>query len=235
MRRNHIVTAILATLLMGILQAQAAEPDAKELGREVARGDLAQASIVCDHLIAQYEKLMATDAKGDSWKTLHSMEVGYYLAAKAQIFALKGDHQEAAQQLNTAEQYGTTHPEITGFLSGWEGVLEDTRAFLLEKKGATDAAATAYEHSDSEHAHARLALLALRSGDNAEARRWASKEPENPTALLVIGRVDEKGTTHADGKAAYDKAWQILQDSLVLGKNNEFLPIYFCEGTAITA
>lgn len=224
--RRAIWLPVLLTAIVSIPIRAQEGPDPKEVGRMVSRGDYGRGIKACDELIAYYTKHATESA-------MYAMLPGYYTLAKAQILALKPDHQSAATVLDDARQFAIAHPEVNGFLSNWQGVFDLTRGFLLEKKGDLAAAIQIYQASDSEHAHARLALLSLRQGKYAEARRWAVLEPTTPTSHFVLGQLEEQLHHGAAAQTEYEKAWSMLQDSLILGKNNEMLPIHFCEAKAI--
>jgi hypothetical protein len=96
-----------------------------------------------------------------------------------------------------------------------------------------DAAKKTYRDTDSEYARARLTIMSFEEGDEAEARRLALEDVTDPTVALVLGSLAEKAGDHGAARQWYDKGWDRIHTSTILGKDNEFLPIYFCEGKAI--
>ncbi|HEY0511249.1 MAG TPA: hypothetical protein VGH73_05060 [Thermoanaerobaculia bacterium] len=223
----------------------AAEAEGKTLVRLVVAGNLAQALVVADQLISQSKQTVASnpDPKS-SWTAMNIYQVGYYLCAKAQLLALQKHDREAEQVFEQAEQYAAAHPEFKYHLiePGWQEVINGTRGLLLEKKGDLKAAQAVYESTRSEDAFARLALLALRRGDQDEAGRWARKSDFGPTSLLVLGRLEElrqkrldKGQRPIKSDAAarrYHQAWLKLQEGAT-GELHIWLPIFYCEAEAI--
>ena len=226
--------SILMTAMMtGLVSAQDINP--KQLARYVVTGDYASALAESDRLIEHYRKLVAADPKlKDGWTNVDILQVGYYLNAKSQVLALKGDFGQADAVLKDATDYAASHEQFRSGANSWAEVPENTRGLILEKKGNRDAARKAYQKNDAEDGRARLALMLLEDGANVDARTLALKDPTNPTANLVLGRLEEKAGNRVAARGKYAKAWAQIQESLILGKNNYFLPVYFCEGPEIS-
>jgi tetratricopeptide (TPR) repeat protein len=206
------------------------EFDPKTLRDLVTRGNFQSAVGVTDHAIAYYRDLVAADPRGEKpWYSLHNAEVGFYMCAKAQLLALRGDFVGADRILSEAKTYASNHPSgFVGFLmsGGWETIVSATHGLILEKAGKRDEAKKAYEGSPSDYG--RLALLALGAGDDIKARQLALAAGINPTSCFVLGRLEEKNGHKQAAHDWYNKALVDLQTV-----KNQFLPIYFCEGPAI--
>jgi|GEM_PF-4738969 len=229
---RNIFYSVLMIITITVSSGGAQGRDPQQLTRFVVRGEFAAAIDESDRLVADFQKLVRSDPdRKDSWTTVHILEVGYYTCAKAQVLALKGDHRDAELVLKDAEYYAASHPdEFASALAaaGWKQIVEATRGLILEKEGKRDAARKTYQETDSEYARGRLALMSLKEGDEAEARRLALQDISEPTADLVLGRLEEKAQNPGTARKWYDKAWTQIQTA-----KNQFMPIYFCEGKAI--
>jgi tetratricopeptide (TPR) repeat protein len=135
------------------------------------------------------------------------------MCAKAQVPALKNDHEEAQKALKDAEDYGGNHEEFGYHLlaAGWQEIVSATRGLILKKKGDSTSARKIYQHTLSDYARARLALMSLQDGDENEARRLALQDETNPTAGLVLAQLEEKVKNIAAAKERYSKARARLQ------------------------
>lgn len=201
----------------------------------MADGAFEAATIEVDRAISRAEREANTR---NEWSVLNTLEVGYYMCAKAQLLALCGDLVNAEKMLRDAESYGATRQEFKGFLveSGWREILSATRGLIYEKAGRNGEAVTAYDSPTTSYGLAREALIALGRGSDAEAEQLARKAGDSPTAYHVLGRIAEKRGDKNSAADWYQKASAQLQKSTKSPPNsdNQFLPIYFCEGTAIT-
>src|ERR1022692_2579483 len=229
----YIATLFLWFLVLPTILAanDQSDFDPKQLTLLVTQGDFQSAVAKTDHAIAYYRDLVAADPhEQKAGFILNNLQVGYYMCAKAQLLALRGNFEGGDKILSGAKTYASNHPGFSGFLTegGWETVVSATHAFILEKAGKRDEAAKAYDSPPTIYGQGRLALLALEGGDDTKARQLALAAGINPTAYFVLGRLEEKDRHGEAAREWYNKAWVELQTV-----KNVFLPVYFCEGPAI--
>jgi len=201
------------------------EFDEGRLPHLVTQGDFQAAVTEADHAIAHYRDLVAARPEGGGSLMLYGM-VGYYMCAKAQVLALRGDFVGADRILSEVKTYASDH---STFLLDWETLVSSTHAFILEKSGKRDEAMKAYENPSTQYGQGRLALLALEAGDDPKARQLAVAAGINPTAYFVLGRLEEKNGHKQAALEWYNKAWVQLHSVGISP------PIYFCEGPAIAS
>ena len=213
--------------LVGLAILAANKPnefDQHKLPLLVTEGDFQSAVREADHAIAVYQDLVAAGPKEGGGSMRNGGMVGYYMCAKAQLLALRGDFVGADRILSEVKTYASDH---STFLIDWETLVSSTHAFILEKSGKRDEAKKAYESPSTQYGQGRLALLALEAGDDTKARQLAVAAEINPTAYLVLGRLEEKDGHKQAALEWYNKAWGQLHS---VGISQ---PIYFCEGPAI--
>src|SRR6266568_5719551 len=198
--------------------------DPRQLILLVIQGNFQSAAAEADHAIAYYRDLIAADPEKGPYNL-----VGYYMCAKAQLVALRGDFVGADRLLSEAKTYSSGRPGFSGFLNPWEIIVSEIHAFILEKAGKRDEAAQAYNRPDPYYGQGRLALLALDAGDYTKARQLALAAEQNPTAYFVLGRLEEKDGHKQVAREWYNKAWAELHFLEIL------LPIYYCDGPAIAS
>jgi hypothetical protein len=169
---------------------------------------------------------------------MEAVAVTAYLCANAQIFALEHKGADALAYLDRAEKYKLA--EVTDDAiptEEWRDIVEGTRGFILEQMGERAASRAAYEKlSSKSYIRARLAVLDMLDGDNVKARERALDalaSGPNPTASLVLARLAETRRDVAEARDLYDKAWLQLQDASASSNSHFYLPLFFCDGTAI--
>jgi tetratricopeptide (TPR) repeat protein len=231
--KAYVATLFLWCLVLPTILA-ANNPNEFDPGRLphlVTQGNYQSALTEANHAIAHYRDLVGACPKEDGGSLmLYNAQVGYYMCAKAQLLALRGDFVSADRILSEAKTYASNHPGFDTFLIDWESVVSPTHAFILEKAGKRYEATKAYESTPSEDAKGRLALLALEAGDDTKASQLALAAGINPTAYFVLGRIQERDHHEQAAREWYNKASVALQTV-----KDQFLPIVFCEGPAIAS
>jgi hypothetical protein len=236
--RNSLFLAACICVLFHVSQSQAyspPDPQPAKIRQLIIAGDFAGAIKVCDYLIGYYRDL-GTQPTQDVIAANYTFSMGYYLLARAQIFALQGHFDRAAQSLAEAESSvtlrGGSDPGI--FDEPWSGLVEITRGLIQEKKGNIKSARAAYRQSKSSHGYARLALLDLEQGLVTDAKSWAARDPDSPTSVFVLGKIAANAGDQTGANRLFRDACRRLQ-SAEDGKSdaNEFMPIFFCEARGI--
>jgi tetratricopeptide (TPR) repeat protein len=163
------------------------------------------------------EKAVASTVKGQrgfhgSIRTDDAiLNVGNFLCFKAQIQSLTGDSAGALKSIREAEEFSQQwSTQYYTDLWDWPGVLNLTKAFRLERAGQSEEAKKSYGQSLTAHAFGRLAAMALRENDDQNDRFWAQKalekDPHEPAASYVLGRMLERDNKPDDALLKYQSA-----------------------------
>jgi hypothetical protein len=205
--------------------------------RFVYQNDLVRALAESEGCVAYFKKQVSQQASG-SWtdRWLGIVQVGYYLCAKAQLLTMTGSNPEAESALSEAEEFANYyHDFYSNFLvaNGWKAAFYVTKGMVLERKAEDRAAGEAYRNCASAwggYCAGRLALLLMREKDDVEASGWARAGAvgKDPTALAVLGALDESKGDDGGAFASYYEAQKVMEESYGVG-HNEFLPVFLAE------
>jgi hypothetical protein len=172
---------------------------------------------------------------------LAAVNAGAVLCARVEILALKGALSAADSAVVEAERFDVQYP-MSAMSWGISGAcLPRAKAFVREKRGDLRGARAAYEAilADATNAswagsgvfdvvYGRLAMIALQSGDEAAAERWATKGVRSDATSNVVLAVllQRKGdTTKAMEQIAY--ALKLMDDAAA--SKYWTLPIHLAE------
>jgi tetratricopeptide (TPR) repeat protein len=165
---------------------------------------------------------------------LAEISTGSSILSKAEILTMKGDVQAAESTIAECEEFDKVHPKagLNWAMTGSQ--LPVAKAFLLEKKGDLEAAATAYQDTQkqgwgmSSECYGRLAVIALERNDYASAERWSTNALDSdPAAETVFAAVLEKKGETKSAEQHYQTALKLMTDAV--GSRNLHVPIFFAE------
>ncbi len=209
---------------------------ASDMMRFVYQNDLVRALAESEGCVAYFKKQVSQQAS-ESWTDRWSgiFQVGYYLCAKAQLLTMTGSNSKAESALSEAEEFANYYHDFYGnFLvaNGWKAAFYVTKGMVLERKEEDRAAGEAYRNCASAwggYCAGRLALLLMRERNDVEASGWARAGAvgKDPTALAVLGALDESKGDDGGAFASYYEAQKVME-SYGIG-HNEFLPVLLAE------
>gem|GEM_PF-5979675 len=165
-----------------------------------------------DRALAESELCRAYHGSQDQsgpWASFHAISVAYYEAAGAQILTMMGSLDSAETLWLSADSIATYQHN---WLVDWASVRARTEGLLREARGDEAGAIRIYSVADL---NGRLAVLALRRGDDVEARYRArlGALAHDADAYLVLASLAELDANPAAATVWYSYAQQVMEES----------------------
>ncbi len=234
--RLGLAATVLAAVVTASESSKSAAPSGwPDVRKAVIEHRYKDAIESCDVMVENARKALARD-KADRAKRpgpdlvdilgLDEIALSAAASAKAQIYALIGDFPAAEKAVDYADaviNIGNPVSRLTrGFIREKQGDIAAARKFYLDDR---EAAATDHIISAGPDSGDRLALLAAKSGNLAEAKKYLGTA-QTPTQQIALGLIAlaEKDTNKAI--AYFNVATALIQEP---PKGNPSLPIIYCE------
>ncbi len=225
-----------AVAFIGVIGSSAhACNGAHEIMAAIAKGDSIAALKLADKCVAEDRAAAPSPpANFSNLSALTVVNVHFWELGRAILNAKLGRMDEAQAALRNADhwldEYGLGTPNA---LMPFVPLADATRGYLAERRGETALAIQQYDSANAVYpdaAPSRLALIALESGDDKSAEMQAEaivkKDPEDPTALFVLGRLAERRHAREAAAKFYELALRGVASATA---GNPSFPLRFIE------
>jgi tetratricopeptide (TPR) repeat protein len=222
---------LVACLVTGAsVYAQGQECNPTVMIERVLENDMANALIEAKRCVSEMKAVEARASPAVGLSTGNLMQVtllGYYQCAQAQLEAAAGDIRNAKIHVADAEATGD---KWSNFYRGplflnWDGLLNVTRGFVLEKSGDLPGAKQLYATAP-DWGDIRLAELALNENRDDDAlliaRKMQTSWPDGPHAWIVLGALAEKRRDTDSAITDYQQALKRMENI-----GHQFFPIHY--------
>jgi hypothetical protein len=190
----YVVASIIA-----ITSSAHACSGARDIMKPIAKGDWVGALKLADNCVAEDRAASPAPGSVTTDTLLTVANVNFWEQGRAILNAKLRQQKPAEEALQRAVQWAQQYSLDNSLGFPIVPLTDATRGYLAEQRGDQSMAVQNYNSADAAYpdvASSRLALIAFDTGDekgaDVRAETIVKKDPEEPTALYVLGRLADQ-------------------------------------------